>query len=288
MRCALPILLLLTTLPLAAWEPLQQNALAAVKGSDLQLSLLNAGLPLPPTRSEARSAAGYRYGLERQAIKRCLVYRTSLAKSARNRYSPELNRATAELARHTGAPALFAQYLELMAGRGLSRRQEYELNRALRYLVQETYGVDMLQIRLVSESLDLTSGEHTLYMLQLPVAGVFELSPQGLPARSQLLPDIRTLTTVMRRCGEILRKVHDRASADAAAARLQELLPLWGSAQHTRLHAGKMLDSFSAAEKLAVQLLDTTAMGLLEERRRLHEQNWYGSTRLRTIDELLR
>lgn len=271
-----------------AWELTPQNMQAAVQGDPLAETIADAGLPLPPTRLEAQVAAGLRYGLERSAIKRCLVYRTSLAKSARNRISPEINRSTAAMAKHLGAPALFGQYLELMADDTLSRRQQYALNQAFNYLVRETYSIDALLIRVVSESLQLPPAEHVAWLLQLPVAHMFDQTPPALPPRERLLADVQTMTSVLRSCDTILRSVHDRATADAAALRLQELLPLWNTTLALRAHSKQAKLSFTPAENFAVQLLDTTTSAVYQTRQRLHENDWFGSTRLRVADELLR
>ena len=76
MRGALPALFLAASLPLVAWEAPSHSELAAVLGNEALAAVLDAGLPLPPTREEARAAAGWRYWLERDALKRAMVYRT--------------------------------------------------------------------------------------------------------------------------------------------------------------------------------------------------------------------
>ncbi len=280
--------LLLAGLPAWAWELPTQHEWAALQGEEPFTGILQAGIPLPPSREEAMAAAPLRYGREREAIKYAMACRTGAAKMARNRISPELNQTVANLARHRGAPALFCQYLELMAGQTLSRRQEYELRQAFNYLVQETYGVDMLQIRVFSESLQLPQREHLPYMLSLPVAFMFDPEPKEEPAREDLLPDIRTMTTVLRQCNEILSKVTSRASADAAAEQLKSLLPMWSTTLRTRAHARTLSVQFLPHENLALQLLDSTTTALLETRRSLHEKQWFGSARLQSMDELFR
>ena len=97
----LPALSVLASLPLAAWEAPTQNELAALFGEDPQATILQCGLPQVPTREEARRV-GYRYELERAAMKRALLFRTVLAKSNRGRIFAETNAATAEMARQWG------------------------------------------------------------------------------------------------------------------------------------------------------------------------------------------
>lgn len=285
----LPALLLCAAAASAmAWEPLASNERAAVQGDELAEAVLEAGLPVPPTFVEAEQAAGLYYGRDRAVIKRCMAYRTSLVKAARNRITREINLSTAEMARHLGAPKLFITYLEKMADEYLSRRQAYVLNQAFNYLLRETYSIDVLAIRVLSESLRLPAQEHTAFMLQLPLAHLFEFVPTVPPAPDAVLADIQTMTSVLRQCDNILRSVHDRSSADAAAAQLAELLPLWSTTLQTRTFARQMSPRLTPAEQFAAQLLETTTARLLATRRRLQEKDWYGSTRLLALDELLR
>lgn len=284
----LPALLALHSLPLMAWEAPSQHELAALLGGEPQATILQCGLPQVPTLDEARRASGWRYETERVAMKRALVFRTALTKANRGRVFAETNAATAKMARQWGAPEAFCRQLELLAIGELSRRQEYAAERALRLLVAETYAIDTLQMRLLAENLPLPSRELMAYMLQLPVGGMFDLVP-GQPTPSpRVLADIVTMTTVLRQANDILRTVNDGRSADAAAARLQELLPLWATTQQTRYHRAAISAGMDAASQWAAQLLETTTEALLQTRRSLHEKDWYGSTRLEAIDELLR
>ncbi|MBR5331163.1 MAG: hypothetical protein IKV13_06695 [Akkermansia sp.] len=288
MRGVLPALFLATSLPLVAWEMASRSELAAVLGDEVRAAVLEAGLPLPPTREEAQAAAGWRYGLERDAIKRAMVYRTSRIKAERNRITPENNKVTASLARHCGAPELFCQYLKWQVDDTLSRRQQYALNQALQNLLQETYGIDALQIRLVSESLNLAPSDHLLYMLQMPVGGMYDMvSLSPLPS-GQLLADIQMMTDVLRRANEVLLTVRDRASAEAAALALQQLLPLWNTTQQARMLMQQGKISPTPAEKLALKLLDTSTVRIVKTRKELQAARWYESTCLQTVDELLR
>lgn len=280
--------MLAASLPLGAWEAPAQNEMAALLGEEPHAMVLQSGLPLPPTKEEARQSSGYRYDLERKAMKQVLVYRTSLAKSERGRISPENNQSCAAMARRMGAPEIFCRYLELMGSNALSRRQQYALNQALRLLLQDTYGIDTLQMRLISESVQKPAPRHMLFMLQLPAGGMFDMVPRQLPPRERLLSDIQLMTRVLRLADEILRKVHDPRSADAAALQLQPLLPLWETTMQSRFHADQVTELFGPAERMAAQLLNAVSARLVQTRRTLHEQNWYGSSTLQTVDELLR
>lgn len=276
------------SLPLGAWEAPAQNELAALLGEEPQTTALESGLPLPPTADEARQSRGYRFDLERKAMKQVLVYRTCLAKFERGRITPENNLACAAMAQRLGAPAIFCDYLELLGSNTLSRRQQYAANQAFRYLLQDTYGIDALQMRLISESLQLPTPQHILFMQQLPVGGMFDMVHTQLPPRERVLADIQLMTTLLRQADEILRTVHDAATADAAARTLLPLLPLWETTLQTRHHAAAVAELFTPAERMADRMLESTTARLIQTRRSLHEQKWYGSTTLQTVDELLR
>ena len=283
----LPALSVLAALPLAAWEEPTQNELAALFGEEPQATILQSNLPQVPTREEAQRK-GYRYELERNAMKRALLARTSMAKAARGRILPENNRATAQMARRGGAPEVFCSLLENLASGNLSRRQEYAVEQALRLLLEETYGIDVLQMRLLSESLNLPAREHLAFLLQFPTGGMFDMVPTQPPAQDQVLVDILEMTRVLRQENEILKQVRDLRSADAAALQLQKLLPQWGTTAPTRYHRASIAPQLSTTAGWAAQILDSTTEQLVRTRRELHAKGWYGSARLEAMDELFR
>lgn len=280
--------LVAASLPLGAWEAPTSGEMAALLGQEPHLTMLESGQLLPLTAESTRQKRNFRFDLERKAMKLVLVYRTGLAKAARGRITAENNQACAAMARRLEAPALFTRYLELLSSNELSRREQYAVNQAFRYLVQDVYGIDSLQIRLVSESVQLPPAQHMLFLLQLPVESMFDMIPMVLPPREKVLPDIQLMTTVLRKVNNELKTVRDQRTADAAAQSLLPLLPLWCTTQQTRYHASAISGSLTPAENMAVQLLNSTLDYLVATRKALSEQKWYGSTRLQTIDELFR
>lgn len=289
MRAALQfVICVIASLPVWAWEAPLQNEMAALQGVEPFAEGVEYGIPLPPTAAEARMQSGYRYELERAALKQVLVYRTSRAKADRNRMTPANNATCAKLARQLGAPGILATYLDLLADSSLSRRQQYVVEQLLRRLVQETYGIDTLQMRLVSESAELPPAQHMRFMLQLPVSSMFDLVPAKLPPKQRVLSDIMLMTSILRQVDGILSRVQNASGADAAAQALQALLPMWETTLQTRYHASRLSADLTPAERMSARLLESTQAGLLRTRRRLHENDWYQSTRLRTIDELFR
>lgn len=275
-------------MPTVAWELPSQNELAAAQGESLQLALREAGIPLPPTRHEAQRMAGHHLGMERGAVKKCLVYRTSRAKSERYRITPENNAATARLARQLGVSDIFCRYLELLAGGGLSRREEYLVNQALQGMVREIYGIDALQIRLLSESLDLPATQHMQFMMGLPVDAMFDMEPEALPSTGQVMADMQTMAPLMRQVAQVLRTACDKKTADAAATELLALLPVWNTTLRTRRAFVKQEIKLSAFEKMLMPLLNTALEQVVQERRRLAANDWFGSAGLRSVDELFR
>ncbi len=276
------------SLPLGAWEAPALAEMAALQGQEPLLTILESGQPLPPSAGKTRKERGFRYDLERKAMKQVLVYRTGLAKAERGRITAENNLACAAMSRRLGAPELFARYLELLSSDELSRREQYAVNQAFRYLVQDVYGIDMLQIRLVSEAVALPSAQHMLFLTQLPTGSMYDMVPLVHTPHEQVLSDIQLMSSVLRQVDDILKTVSDTHTADAAARMLLPLLPLWCTTQQTRYHASAMYASFTPAERMAVKLFNSTLEQLVRTRKALHAQDWYGSTRLQTIDELLR
>ncbi len=288
MRGIIPILLMAASLTSGAWELPSQNELAAVQGDSLQSALCEAGLPVLPTRKEALQNAGFRFGLERLAIKQALVYRISRAKAEFNRITPENNAATARLGRQLGAPSAFCEYLDALAGQSLSRRQEYAVNQALQLLLLDTYGIDALLIRHLSEALELPAAEHMKYMSNMPVYGMFDALPSSFSPHGQVMSDIQLMTPLMRQAAQILRKAMDARTADAAASELLLLLPMWNTTQRTRMALSQQEISLSPLENMLMQFLNSAMAQVVQERLRLAGIDWFGSTRLQSIDELFR
>lgn len=281
------VLLSAVALPLAAWELPTQSELAAVRGEEPFASALAAGIPLPPSREEAQAAAGWRFGLQRQAIKRALVYQKVRAKAERHRVSRDNYRSTAAYARKCGAPDIIVRYLELLTDDSLTRRQEYVVARALQHVLLEVYGVDELQIRLVTEYADLPASELLPFMLQMPVHGMYDVAPKELPPRETLVADVLLMAGVLGQVDAALSRVTDRESADAAAAELQNLLPLWNTTLAVRVHMPEAKLEYTVAERMAMQLLETKVNQLQKTRQALFAKDWFSSVRLRVLNTLL-
>lgn len=283
MRGVLAVLFLASAFSVKGWELPTPAELAAVQGEYPFAAALEAGLPLPPTRDEARRAGVLPYEQARLALKKVMLLRTSRAKAERRRITPENNRLMAVLAQQAGAPAVFCRYLALLADDSLSRRQQYVVNQLLQHFLQQVYGIDELQMRLLSEAVDLPADEHAHFLLQLPLQGMFDLVPAKSLAVEENLADLHFMTTLLREAGAGLLKVRDAATADAAAQELQQLLPLWNTTWQTRSMLQEGTLPQLPAISLSLQQLDASTSRLMTTLRLLAEARWYGSKRLQSI-----
>ena len=283
MRLALACAASLALLPLAAWELPRQHELAAVYGQQPMLSIASAGIPLPPARQELPGGAAQ--GRQRQALKQALIYQAARAKAEHYRVTRANYQTTAALARQHGAPELFVRYQEMLASDTLSRREEYLVSQAQNLLVQGAYGIDTLQIRLLSEALQLPAPAHGAYLQKLPKGGLCEEIPQQPLSEEQVVADLQTMTQVLRGLEKELQGVSSRSTADAAAERLLELLPLWNTCRQTREQlAGQSGNPL--AGRLSRQMFETAHASVGRLRKQLDEQDWHHSPSLRFVDEL--
>lgn len=283
MRGVLAVLFLASAFTARGLELPTPAELAAVQGEHPFASALEAGLPLPPTRAEALQAGAVQYERERLVIKQVMLLRTSRAKADRRRITPENNRLMAALAQQVGAPDTFCRYLALLSDDTLSRRQQYVVNQLLQHLLLQVYGIDELQMRLLSEAVELPADEHARYLLQLPLHGMFDLVPVKPLAAEANLADLQLMTRLLHEADAELCKARDGATADAAALALQQLLPLWNTTQQTRsmLQEGKLPQL--PAISISLRQLDTATTRLMTTLRSLVEARWHGSRRLQAI-----
>lgn len=288
MRVLLSAVFCAAAMPLAAWEGVSATEMAAIRGEEPMATALAQGVPLPPVREEMPDKTGFRFAKEQLALKRAVIYSTVRAKGERYRVSRDNYRATAELARNHGAPDIYCQYLELLAEGSLTRRQEHAVSRSVRYLLQTLYGIDVLQVRLVSEMCRLPVKELLTFMQQMPVQSMYDLVPVEPPPRERLVADLLAMSGLVGKSSTILSGVHDRKTADAAALELQKLLPFWNTTLHTRTYMQEVSLEYTPAETVALRFLNVGINQRSKVRQTLAEKDWYGSTRLQTIDSLLR
>ena len=288
MRVLLPAVFCAAAMPLAAWEGLSATEMAAIRGEEPMATALAQAVPLPPVREEIPDKTGFRFAKEQLALKRAVIYSTVRAKGERYRVSRDNYLATAELARQHGAPAIYCRYLELLSAETLNRRQEYAVSRAVQYLLQEAYGIDILQIRLIVEICHLPVKDLLAFMQQMPLHGMFDMVSVLPPPTERIASDLLAMAEVMGKASRLFSGVHDIKTADEAAFELLRLLPLWNTTMNTRAYMHEAKVEYSPVEIVALRFLNAQRAQYFKFRQSLVEKDWYGSTRLQTIDSLLR
>lgn len=256
---------------------------AAFAAESPYAELLEAGVPLPPTRGDVARLTAVEFAQRQSALKQVLLTRNVRAFAELKRISDANLQASARLADELGAPPQLSAYFRMLASDTLSNRRRYLVQTALDSLVA-SYLVDELQIRYFVEFSALSDTELESMLKWLPLQAVFNLVPVEQDA-SIVAADFRLLRMVYAQLLAAYQSAHDKESADAAAdAALQPLL-LHESTAYTRFFAPQSLKERVAP--LYGHLLAPPMKALQTERKRLRENDYFGSLRLRLLDLLL-
>lgn len=245
--------------------------------------LMEAGIPLPPTREDVARLSAVEFLHRQTAIKQVLLTLNVRAFAEFKRISDANWLASARLADELGAPPRFAAYLRLLAADTLSSRRRYLVQTALEKLLS-AYLVDELQMRYFVEFSALSDEVLESLLTWLPLPAVFNLVPV-VQDESVVAADYRLLSSVYAQLLAAYQSVHDKASADAAADAALQPLVLHESTAYTRLFAPQELKERLAP--LYGHVLAAPALALQAERKRLRENDYFGSLRLRLLDLLL-
>lgn len=245
--------------------------------------LMEAGIPLPPTREDVARLSAVEFLHRQTAIKHVLLTLNARAFAEFKRISDANWLASARLADELGAPPRFAAYLRLLAADTLSSRRRYLVQTALEKLLS-AYLVDELQMRYFVEFSALSDEVLESLLTWLPLPAVFNLVPV-VQDESVVAADYRLLSSVYAQLLAAYQSVHDKASADAAADAALQPLVLHESTAYTRLFAPQELKERLAP--LYGHVLAAPALALQAERKRLREHDYFGSLRLRLLDLLL-
>ena len=245
--------------------------------------LMEAGMPLPPTREDVARLSAVEFLHRQTAIKHVLLTLNVRAFAEFKRISDANWLASARLADELGAPPRFAAYLRLLAADTLSSRRRYLVQTALEKLLS-AYLVDELQMRYFVEFSALSDEGLESLLTWLPLPAVFNLVPV-VQDESVVAADYRLLSSVYAQLLAAYQSVHDKASADAAADAALQPLVLHESTAYTRLFAPQELKERLAP--LYGHVLAAPALALQAERKRLRENDYFGSLRLRLLDLLL-
>lgn len=242
-------------------------------------------LPAVPTREEVLALPVEEQESAREAVKRVLLHRTLRQKDDAARLTTANAAECLELAQRLHAPEALVHMLELEAGDCLSGRLLHDYREAFNALVA-AYGVDMLQMRLYSENQAYTTAEMRRVFEWLPLKHVFNLVPTRELDAAAIETQFMTLGKVFSRMAEVYAGVSNREQADAAAEALLPLLADYDRTSPVRLLFMVEGESPRLVRPFALYV-QSVAVALVEQRRRLVETGYYGSRRLATLDYLL-
>ncbi len=255
---------------------------AAFAAESPYAELMEAGLPLPPTRDDVTKLSATVFESRQTALKRVLLARNVRAFDEQKRMTDANLLASASLAEKLGAPPQLALYLRLLASDTLSSRQRYLVQSAMDSLVA-SYLVDELRIRYFVEFSALSETDLEILLKWLPLQAVFNLVPV-VQDESIVVADYRLLSSVYEHLLLAYQSANDKESADAAADAAMQALILHESTAYTRIFAPQELKERLAP--LYGRDLTAPALALQSERKRLRENDYFGSLRLRLLDLL--
>lgn len=239
------------------------------------------GLPLPPTEAEIEALSPELFLAQSSAIKRVVLLQQLQFVADGYRMTDGNRLATAFLAIKLKAPEAFNRILAIMAANELSTRQHRALNRVYdRYL--EAYKVDMLAIRLFVES-DLAAPELISDMsATIPYESIFNLVDPNKLTVSRCSEDLQEMTVLYSEITHLYSGITNAEQAAAAETRLYELVRRFAKVYpNLALAPQDLRDRLSAAYAFKLQPL---IPALREQRRRLHDENFYGNARLKVLD----
>lgn len=264
--------------------------LRAWKGLEPQASVLRETGTVLPSAAEVRRLPVLERVRRQRALKLALLERALRARAERHRVSEANLAACAELAAREGAPGEAAEWLQELASGDVSPRRRYVLNGALASLA-ELYAVDELSIRYFVEACGLEPGEIRKLLPWLPLESLFQLtSTEALPPAYRV-SDGRLSREMLTETERVLRGVHDREGADAAAEALRPLLLLQETVMRSRLaeqrEPGRGQEAALVGQGLYRPWERSMRQSLSGERQRLREARFFGSSRLQALDYLL-
>ena len=256
---------------------------AALAEQSPYAELMDAGVPLPPTRADVAKLPAVEFVHRQTALKQVLLTRNVRSYAEHKRVSDANLLASARLADELGAPPQLAVYLRLLAADTLSSRQRYWVREALDCLI-EAYLVDALRMRYFVEFSALSEAQLEDLLSWLPLQATFNLVPVTQD-EATVVADYQLLRGVYAQLLAAYQSAQDKESADAAAETALQPFILHETTTYTRPFAPQELKDRLAP--LYGRLLTAPALALQQERKRLRENDYFGSLRLRLLDLLL-
>lgn len=284
-RKGLPVLwLLMGGCVVSAELPPRVQGMLGVSPYDEYLA---CGVPLPPLPEQVAAMPEAQLRAAREGMKRVLLRGMARTRDARWRETPENLAAMAAEAEGNGCPAEFVDILKARAGGHVSRRVSYVLRRAQEQL-QQVYGVDELQMRLMLEFAGIGAEGVAPLLEVLPIHAVFNMVPSEPPSEQLITADLRCYAHVQKEAAAILSSVSDEATAASAVKSLAPLLLLHDTTLPTRsLLMQGLITPRGEDMQTAAAALDESGKPLREQRLRLEENGWYGCLLLKAVDALL-
>ena len=284
-REGLPVMWLLVGACLASAElpPRVQGMLGVSPYNEY----LACGVPLPPLPEQVAAMPESQLRAAREGMKRVLLRGMARTRDARWRETPENLAAMAAEAEKSGCPAEFADILKTRADGDVSRRVSYVLRRAQEQ-VQQVYGVDELQMRLMLEFGGIGADGVDALLAVLPIHAVFNMVPAAPPTEQGITADLRCYAQTQLDAAAVLATAVDEATAAAAVRPLAQLLLLHDTTLPTRsLLMQGLVHPREGDMQAAAAALAESGKPLREQRLRLEENGWYGCPLLKAVDALL-
>lgn len=248
---------------------------------------LACGVPLPPLPEQVAAMPEAQLRAAREGMKRVLLRGMARTRDARWRETPENLAAMAAEAEGGGCPAEFVDILKARAGGNVSRRVSYVLRRAQEQ-VQQVYGIDELQMRLMLEFGGIGREGVDALLAVLPIHAVFNMVPAAPPSEQGITADLLCYAQVQHDAAAILATVVDEATAGAAVEPLARLLLLHDTTLPTRsLLMQGLVTPREGDMQAAATALAESGKPLREQRLRLEENGWYDCRLLKAVDALL-
>lgn len=282
LRIAAPVVL--QSCSLAVGAECVGAAAAALMGIQPYAEAAEQGWRLPPTEQDVQALSPLEYKAQRTALKRLLLLRCAKAYRAAGRETDADLRACSRYARKTGAPQPAAFLLELMADESTGVRQRYTAARCLS-VPEQLFRVDALMVRYFTECAGVDEKVFAVAADWLPWDACFNMVPKRGTSPLSAAADCRYLASWYAEVAAKYAEVNDTATADAAADALVGELPAYDTTAYTRLYAD--VHELAALQQQLDIPLNAVASEVAEQRKRLRDNGFFGSVKLRMFDFLL-
>lgn len=240
-------------------------------------------IPQPPTQEEISRLSPETVAAHSSAIKQVLLAQMLRTKEENRRVTPENMLACARLAQKLQAPASFIQLLQKGADSQLSPRERHDIQSRLTDLYK-AYRVDETALLYYVEGSHLPADALTDAFSWLPISHLFNRLPLQKPDFPHMEADYVELNQLAGERARLYSGIQNTEQADAAALELAPLLARHADTLPTRILAEErdqqeLKKRYGLITRTITQRMDT-------QRKRIQQENYYDSVRLRAIDYL--